>query len=119
MRRGEGTLTDTGALVAYTGTHTGRSPKDRYLVAEPTTRDQIDWGTVNQPIPAAVFDRLLDRVRHHLQGRELFVCDAVACADPAHALPVRVVAEQAWHALIRAVSACANRWRSRKRPRRR
>ncbi len=63
-------------------------------------RAQIDWGKVNQPLSSAAFDRLFDRVRAYLQGRELFVCDGAACADPAHTLPVRVVAEAAWHALF-------------------
>jgi phosphoenolpyruvate carboxykinase (ATP) len=100
LRRGEGLLTSTGALVAYTGSHTGRSPRDRYLVEEPSTQGELDWGKVNQPLPPARLDRLLDHVRDYLQGRELFVGDAVACADPAHALPVRVVTELAWHALF-------------------
>jgi phosphoenolpyruvate carboxykinase (ATP) len=98
LRRDEGTLTDAGALVACTGAHTGRSPKDRYFVDEPSSRDQIAWGKVNQPLPSAAFDRLLDRVRAYLKGRDLFVCDVAACADPAQTLPVRVVTELAWHA---------------------
>src|SRR5262249_10194763 len=80
--------------------HTGRSPKDRYVVEEPSSADQIAWGAVNQPMSSASFDRLLARVCCHLERRELFVCDAVACADPAHGLPVRVVASLAWHALF-------------------
>ena len=100
LRRGEGTFTDSGALVAYTGTHTGRSPKDRFIVEEPSSREQIAWGNVNQPLPLAAFDRLFDRVKAYLQGRELFVCDGSSCADPAHALPVRVVSELAWHSLF-------------------
>src|SRR5437899_2692964 len=77
LRRHEGKLTDTGALNATTGTHTGRTPKDRYLVEEPSSRDQIDWGSVNRPMTPAVFDRLYDRVRAYLQGRDLFVADAL------------------------------------------
>jgi phosphoenolpyruvate carboxykinase (ATP) len=101
LERGEGLLTDTGALVAYTGERTGRSPRDRFLVAD--ARESIWWGPINRPIEPAAFDRLLDRVRAYLQGRELFVLDASACAEPALALPVRVVCEKAWHALF---SAC-------------
>src|SRR5262245_43701652 len=98
--RNEGTLTANGALVAYTGTHTGRSPKDRFLVEESSSRDQIDWGAVNHPMSPDSFDKLYDRVRAYLQGRDVFVADALACADPAHALPVRVIAEKAWHTLF-------------------
>src|SRR5437660_4122130 len=100
LARGEGLLSDRGALVAYTGARTGRSPRDRFLVADPSTRDQLWWGPINRPIEPAVFDRLHDRVRAYLQGRDLFVFDGWACADPRHRLRVRVVAEQAWHTLF-------------------
>jgi phosphoenolpyruvate carboxykinase (ATP) len=100
LARGEGILTDLGALAAYTGANTGRSPRDRYLVAEPTSQADILWGPVNRPMEPAAFDRLADRVRAYFQGRDLFVADASACADPRHALPVRVVADKAWHALF-------------------
>jgi phosphoenolpyruvate carboxykinase (ATP) len=100
LARGEGVLSERGALVACTGTQTGRAPKDRYLVGEPSSHAEIDWGSVNRPMAPAVFDRLYDRVRAYLQGRELFVGDAVACADPGHQLPVRVVTELAWHSLF-------------------
>jgi len=90
---------DTGALVALTGARTGRSPKDKYVVDEPATRELI-WRGPNQPLDEAAFERLLGRVRSYFQGRELFVCDGSACADPAYALPVRVVGELAWHSLF-------------------
>jgi phosphoenolpyruvate carboxykinase (ATP) len=100
LKRGEGSLTDTGALSAYTGARTGRSPKDRFVVEEPTNKAQIAWGNVNQPMSPAVFNGLLDRTLAHLQGRELFTCDGWACADPKYRLPLRVIAEEAWHALF-------------------
>jgi phosphoenolpyruvate carboxykinase (ATP) len=100
LARGEGTCSDRGALVAATGKHTGRLPRDRYLVAEPGVHEEICWGQVNQPMEPAVFARLLTRVRSYLQGRELFVTDAWAGADPHHRLNVRVIAEKAWHALF-------------------
>jgi phosphoenolpyruvate carboxykinase (ATP) len=100
LRRGEGALAANGALVAYTGARTGRSPKDRYVVNEPSCRDALWWGAVNRPLEPEVFDRLHQRVLAYLQGRELFVCDAHACAEPAYRLPVRVIADKAWHALF-------------------
>jgi phosphoenolpyruvate carboxykinase (ATP) len=100
LARGEGILTDTGALAAFTGAITGRSPKDRYLIAEPGRADDIWWGPINQPMEPDRGDRLFDRVRAYLQGRELFVADAVACADDRYQLPVRVIADKAWHTLF-------------------
>jgi phosphoenolpyruvate carboxykinase (ATP) len=100
LRRGEGLLTDTGALTATTGSNTGRSPRDRFIVSDPESDPELWWGPVNRPISAAVFERLLHRAGAYLQGRELFVTDASACADPAHCLPVRVIADKAWHALF-------------------
>jgi phosphoenolpyruvate carboxykinase (ATP) len=100
LRRGEGQLTDTGSLTATTGTNTGRSPRDRFIVSEPTSEAEIWWGPVNRTISGAVFERLLHRTLAYLQGRDLFVTDASACAEPAHALPVRVIADKAWHALF-------------------
>lgn len=100
LRREEGILSATGALVVRTGKHTGRSPRDRYLVPEPGKEDRIAWGKVNRPLTAEVFDRLLAKTVAYLQGRELFVEDASACADPAHSLPVRIIGEDAWIALF-------------------
>ncbi len=100
LARKEGQLTDTGALVAYTGARTGRSPKDRFIVRDDTTMTDVDWGPINQPVEPEHFERIRQRVVEHLQGQELFICDGEACADPAHRLHVRVVAEKAWHALF-------------------
>jgi phosphoenolpyruvate carboxykinase (ATP) len=100
LRRGEGVLADSGAFVVSTGAHTGRSPRDRYIVADASARDQVDWGAINQPMAPDVFARLADKVRVYLQNRDLFVHDGWACADPRHRLAVRVIAEKAWHALF-------------------
>jgi phosphoenolpyruvate carboxykinase (ATP) len=100
LARGEGSLASKGAFVAYTGSRTGRSPQDRFIVATPNARDEIWWGPVNRPIEPAVFDRLFDKVCAYLQGRNLFVKDAWACADQSHRLSVRVITEKAWHALF-------------------
>ena len=77
LRRGEGELADNGALVAYTGAITGRSPRDRFLVSEPPSKEQIDWGAVNHPLEPAAFQRLAHLLRAYLQNRDLFVFDAV------------------------------------------
>ncbi|MFP5352194.1 MAG: phosphoenolpyruvate carboxykinase (ATP) [Actinomycetota bacterium] len=100
ISRGEGVLARSGALVTSTGARTGRSPKDRFFVSHGESKAQIDWGQTNQPIDPAVFDALQDRVRAHLEGRELFVVDGVVGADPQHQITLRVVTELAWHALF-------------------
>jgi phosphoenolpyruvate carboxykinase (ATP) len=98
--RKEGVLADNGALVAATGSRTGRSPKDRYIVAEPSSETDIWWGPVNRPMEPEVFDRLYSKAVAYLQGRPLYVQDGFACADPHYRLNVRVIAEKAWHALF-------------------
>jgi phosphoenolpyruvate carboxykinase (ATP) len=100
LRRGEGILAARGALVATTGERTGRSPQDRFIVAEPDSQGNIWWGPVNRRLEPEMFGRLVEKARAYVQGRELFVTDAWACADPAHRLQVRVITEQAWHALF-------------------
>ena len=99
VRRREGVLTDLGALSAFTGSRTGRSPKDKHTVKEPSVADQIDW-TANQAMDPETFDKLRDRVRAHLAGRELYVFDGFVCADARYRLPLRVVSEKAWHSLF-------------------
>jgi len=99
LRRGEAQLADSGALVAYTGERTARSPEDKYTVRDPSVEAQIDW-TRNRPLAPDAFDRLLAQAREYANTKELFVQDAAACADPRHRLSLRVVAEQAWHAFF-------------------
>jgi phosphoenolpyruvate carboxykinase (ATP) len=98
VRRHEALLTDLGAVAAYTGKRTGRSPKDKFTVRE-ANAEQIDW-TANQPMNPETFNRLRDLVRSYFQNRELYVFDGFAGADPRHQLPIRVVTEKAWHSLF-------------------
>jgi phosphoenolpyruvate carboxykinase (ATP) len=99
IRRGEGTLADMGPFVATTAPHTGRSPNDKFVVREPGTEGDVDWGNVNQPISPGHFDRLLADVRAYLDARdELFVQDLFCGADESHRLSVRYVTPNAWHA---------------------
>ncbi|UEM20559.1 phosphoenolpyruvate carboxykinase [Skermanella mucosa] len=98
--RGEATLAKGGPLVAITGQHTGRSPNDKFIVQEDSTSGDIWWGNVNKPITEEQFDRLHGRVAAYLQGREVFVQDLYAGADPEYRLPVRIVTQHAWHNLF-------------------
>ncbi len=100
LRAGEGMLAAGGALVCRTGKFTGRSPEDKFFVRDAGTNRGIDWGKVNREMAPDKFETLRRRIVDHLQGRELFVQDCDAGADPAHRLAVRVVTEQAWHSLF-------------------
>ncbi|HEY0780263.1 MAG TPA: phosphoenolpyruvate carboxykinase (ATP) [Gemmatirosa sp.] len=101
VRRGEGELADMGPFVAVTSPHTGRSPNDKFVVREPSSEADVDWGKVNQPMTEAHFDVLLADVQAHLGTvPELFVQDLYCGADPAHRLSVRYVLPNAWHALF-------------------
>ncbi|HEY8021707.1 MAG TPA: phosphoenolpyruvate carboxykinase (ATP) [Thermoanaerobaculia bacterium] len=100
VRRGEALIAAEGPLAATTGKHTGRSPNDKFMVKEPGTEGDIWWGEVNRPFEIERFERLLGRVKAHLAGRDLYVFDGYAGADPRYRLPVRVVTEYAWHNLF-------------------
>ncbi|CAA9358646.1 MAG: Phosphoenolpyruvate carboxykinase [ATP] [uncultured Gemmatimonadaceae bacterium] len=98
VRRGEGTVADMGPFVAVTAPHTGRSPNDKFVVKEPASAGDVDWGKVNQPLDPAHFAALAADVRAYLDGRpELFVEDLYCGADPRHRLSVRYVSPNAWH----------------------
>lgn len=92
----QGTLSNTGALCVNTGRFTGRSPKDRYIVKDHITADTVYWGNVNQPVSKIVFDRLYEKVCVYFEGKEVWVRDMFACADPKYRLPVRVINETPW-----------------------
>ena len=100
VRRQEGVIAAEGPLACRTGLHTGRSPNDKFVVREPTSEREIAWGKVNRPIEPAQFDALHKDVLSSLTGKELFVLDCFAGADPAYRLPVRVINEFAWHNLF-------------------
>ncbi len=100
VRRHEGFLSQLGPLVVRTGQHTGRSPKDKFLVKEPSSEDNIWWGSVNQPISEEQFDELLKRAVAYTQNRELYIQNVFAGADPKYRLPVRIITEYAWHNLF-------------------
>lgn len=97
---GQGVLADSGALAVDTGEFTGRSPKDKFCVKDAKTEKTVWWGDVNIPMSPETFERLRQRLTGYLQGRDVYVQDAYACADQAFRLDLRVVAEYPWSALF-------------------
>ena len=86
IRRDEGFIAAEGPLVVRTGAHTGRSPKDKFIVDEPGSHEGVWWGGFNQPISEARYEALRARMLDHLADRELFVQDCFVGADPAYRL---------------------------------
>ncbi len=100
IRKGEGSLTAQGAFVGVTTPHTGRSPKDKFLVREPSSEADIDWGAVNQPLAPESYELLKADVVRYLERQELFVRDVYAGADPDYRLSVRMIGPNAWQNLF-------------------
>ena len=101
IRQDQGKLARTGALAIETGTFTGRSPKDRYIVRDGVTERHVDWGDINQPISAEHFSALYQKIRAYAdQAETVYVRDAYACASPKYRLNVRVHAEFPWQSLF-------------------
>jgi phosphoenolpyruvate carboxykinase (ATP) len=100
IRRREGRLAHLGPLVVRTGQYTGRSPNDKFIVREPSSQDKVWWGKVNRTMEPDNFEMLHRRLLAYLQGKDLFVQDCFAGADPTYRLPIRVITETAWHNLF-------------------
>src|ERR1700730_10929617 len=90
--RNEGEFADMGPFVAITAPHTGRSPNDKFVVKEPSSEKDVDWGAINQPISPEKYQLLLGDLRSYLNDtHEIFVEDLYCGADPAYRLSVRYV----------------------------
>lgn len=101
INRREGDLAQSGSVVVCTGQHTGRSPKDKYVVQYSGEQSQpIWWGKVNQPISPEHADRIYRKMLAYLQGRDVFVQDLYAGAYPTHQVPIRVITDKAWASLF-------------------
>jgi len=100
IRRMEGLLVHLGPLVVRTGHHTGRSPRDKFMVKEPETESEIYWGEENQPMDPDKFALLYNRLTAYLQSKEVFVQECYSGAHKSYRRPVRVVTEYAWHSLF-------------------
>ncbi|MFC0284500.1 phosphoenolpyruvate carboxykinase [Camelimonas abortus] len=99
LARGEAKLVRGGSIVAETGVHTGRSPKDKFIVRDANTENTVWWDN-NGAITPAQFDTLFADFIAHAEGKDLFVQDLYGGADPAHRVRARVYTEFAWHSLF-------------------
>ena len=100
VRRGEGRLTAGGPLATRTDPHTGRSPNDRFVVREPSSEEHVAWGATNKPVSESSFDAIQQAMSRYATGRDVFVRDCYAGADPRYRVKVRVITEKAWHSMF-------------------
>jgi phosphoenolpyruvate carboxykinase (ATP) len=100
IRAGEGLIAAEGPLVVSTGKHTGRSPRDKFIVREPSSEASIWWGDVNHPIDERQYDRFRVRLIDHLAERDVYAQDCFIGADPAHRRSLRVYTETAWASIF-------------------
>jgi len=98
--RNEGKITHQGPFVVNTGVHTARAANDKVVVREDSSQDHVWWGQYNRPYDPDKFSDLFNRVQGYLQGRDIFVQDCYAGADPNYRIPVRIITETAWHSMF-------------------
>ena len=96
ISKGQGVEASSGALAVNTGEFTGRSPQDRFIVKDAITEDKVWWGNINIPFESDKFDALYKKVTNYLSGKEIYVRDSYACADPNYRLNIRVITEYPW-----------------------
>jgi phosphoenolpyruvate carboxykinase (ATP) len=100
IRRREGLLAHLGPLVVRTGMYTGRSPNDKFIVEEESSRQDVWWGSSNQPFSQEGYERLRSRVLAYLQGRDLFIQELYVGASPQYRISLQVITESAWHSIF-------------------
>jgi phosphoenolpyruvate carboxykinase (ATP) len=98
--RGEAQVAHLGPLVVNTGKHTARAAADKFVVHEPSTGHHVWWGEYNRPFSPERFSALRIRLQAYLQGRDVFVQDCYAGADPESRVPIRIITEKAWHSMF-------------------
>ena len=100
VKNNEGIIASNGAFSASTGSRTGRSPNDRFIVDEPTTSGLIDWGDINKPFNSQKFDLLWDKVENYLSKKNRYASKLHVGSHEDHYLPIKVTTETAWHGLF-------------------
>jgi phosphoenolpyruvate carboxykinase (ATP) len=100
VEKNEGIVTSTGSLSVKTGKYTGRSPDDRFIVYDDETHDNVDWGKINHQFPSGKFEKLLEKMKKYVSGKELFVFDGFVGADKENRLAIRVINDHAWQNLF-------------------
>lgn len=100
VKKNEGVLAANSSISVKTGKYTGRSPDDRFIVDDEQTHNTVDWGKINHPFPEDKFDKLFEKMKKHLQGKEIFIFDGFVGADLEHRLPIRIITDHAWQNLF-------------------
>ena len=100
VQKNECILVSTGALSVKTGKYTGRSPDDRYIIDDDETHNKVDWGKVNHPFSEEKFDKIFEKVKKYLEGKEIFVFDGFVGADPDNRLSIRIINDHVWQNLF-------------------
>ena len=100
VARNEGVINSTGSLSVNTGKYTGRSPDDRFIVYDDKTRNTIDWGKINHQFQSDKFEKILEKMKHFVDGKDLFVFDGFVGADKENQLSIRVINDRVWQSLF-------------------
>ena len=113
VENNEGIIAKNGAFSTTTGTRTGRSPNDRFIVKEPSTDALIEWGDINKPFDEEKFDFLWNKVDSYLAEKNRYVSHVHVGSHAEHYLPVKVITETAWHSLFaRLIFVCTEDYNS-------
>ena len=96
-KNNEGVVSDNGTMMVDTGIFTGRSPKDKYFVDEPSSTGNLWWGSVNKKVSEEIFDELYGKVTDFLSGKPVYVFEGFAGAEPKTTIPVQIVTQREWH----------------------
>ena len=100
VQKNEGIVTTTGSLSVKTGKFTGRSPDDRFIVYDDETHENVDWGKINHQFPTGKFDKIFEKMKKYVEGKELFVFDGFAGAEKENRMPIRVINDHSWQNLF-------------------